>query len=223
MQVKARFRMILAWLRRGGPLWAFLLTLSFVCTDAHLWAITLLSDGCNWPTTFLWAGAASQIFGLAPAAVLLSKAARISPEGAISARVRKWARGFVALFLPIRPVTGSAHITLDPATLTAHGYSVAAFKTGTIDQRVEQLEKGHNELRALITALQDAVATVERETAQRLGATSDQHRRQHARLRALLIELTASGIGWAYCGLCLIAVGVVLATFPASVPGFTCP
>jgi len=222
MQLTTRVRIFLNWLKQGAPLWASLLALVYVLADARLWAITLLSKQCTWTETFIWAGAALQIVGLFPVAEGLRRASHAAPEGGPSRRIVRWLMDLAAVFLPFRVAQATGTVNLS-ATVNARGSAHAQFVPArTVEQRVKDLEKAHRELQNRYSAMVQEIQGLQRVTNEKFEAQSAAHRRQINNLRALFVELAASGIGWAYAGLFLVVAGVLLSAFPASIPGFSC-
>jgi hypothetical protein len=223
MHFGTRVRIFLNWLKQGAPLWVFLLALVYVIVDARLWTIVVLAKQCAWPETFGWAGAALQIAGLFPVAEGLRRASQVAPEGSPSQRIIKWLRDLAAAFLPFRVAQTAGTVSLS-ATVNARGSAHAQFLPArTLEQRLGDLESAHRELQNRYSTIAQEIQGLQRATNERIEAQSATHRRQINNLRALFLELAASGIGWAYAGLALVVVGVLLSTFPTSVPGFSCP
>jgi hypothetical protein len=212
------------WLLSGTPFWACVLGIPIVVLESHMWANTLLSSGCNWPETFLWAGAACQVLGLWPIAEALRKASKLAPDGSVSKRISRWLRDFLAIILPLPRVSGNVHITLPSATFSMRGNAtVLLLTTPDVEKRLAQLERFHRETSERLTGIEIRVERAE-DAANKLIEGESTKRRAHVeKLRKLFVSFAASGIGWAYAGLVYVVAGTVMVTFPSAILSFACP
>lgn len=193
--MRIRARMLMIWFSRGFVLWGSLFVVGFTRLDVHLWSNWALGQQCTWEKSFLWSGFAYQTIGLVPATYVLMQTARIAPEGSISKRVIKWLREFQAIFLPLPRSNPNHSMKAGSGAYIFTGYPAELAHGGSVEVRLDQLEKWHRETSARIDILEQKMTLTAKAADEAIRQASSETLAQLQRLRRFFVNIIADRVG----------------------------
>lgn len=167
------------------------------------------------PTTAVeFSGLLLQLTGLLTVAIGLSRARETFGERGLPRWLHHAFRRLKNIFSPPEPVTGKAHMELEPGTVQGRGVHLAERVGNDLESRVDYLEQQLDQAAQEIRNLQEQLTATQQNTARVLSAERKERQEEDQRLGAQMKEAVVGGIHVEATGVFYIAVGIVLTTFP---------
>lgn len=179
------------------------------------WALPLL-----WAPTpeahMRWTGAFLQVAGVGTVAYGLSKTRALFDKPPVWESLVEWLKRLPTVLRGPRTISGSAHLTMAPGSLSARGFvsSPSLSSDASLEDRIAALEEKHKELERQLHEVRGHIDERAQEIEDQLSEEQRAREAADERVNQRIEEASIGGLHLEVIGLVWLIVGILCASLP---------